>query len=138
MLTELCGYLHNYFCAEADKHFGNFKISGGGIAPPFLKEGQYFRIIGSTFNDGVYKFPTTELQDEEFSGAIWAMKVPPSFLSLVKRIEEFNAKEENKPSAYTSESFGGYSYSKATGKNGAAVTWKEVFAADLSRYRKIR
>lgn len=39
MLTELCAELRNYFCQDADKHFGKFTVSGGSIAPlDFLKD----------------------------------------------------------------------------------------------------
>ena len=56
MLTELCAELRNYFEVPNGRHFGKFTISGGSIAPlDFLQEGQYFRIVGSVFNDGVYK-----------------------------------------------------------------------------------
>ena len=41
------------------------------------------------------------------------------------------------PSAYTAESFDGYSYSKATDSDGVGVSWQSVFAKRLSRWRKI-
>lgn len=134
-LTELCAELRNYF--EVSKHFGNFEISGGQISLDFLENGQYFRIIGSTFNDGVYQYPADDLTDELFAGAIWAMAVPPAVIALSAEIEEFNNSEAAKPSPYVSESFGGYSYSKATNSNGVAVGWRSVFADHLRKWRKL-
>lgn len=138
MLTELCGELRNYFNREEDIHFGEFKIDGGSISPlDFLQEGQYFRIVGSAFNDGVYQFPTSELTDEVFNGAVWAMRVPPCVVALAAEIKKFNESEAAKPSAYTSESFGGYAYTKATTSDGSPIGWKTVFAKKLNQWRKL-
>lgn len=131
---------HKYPHCEYFSHleFGKFNIEGGSIAPlDFLKEGQYFRIVGSTFNDGVYKYPTQELTDEIFDGAIWACEFPPDFLALASNIEKYIESDTGKKTAYTSESFGGYSYSKATNSKGVPLTWEDVFADELSIYKKI-
>lgn len=137
MLTELCTELRNFF--TTDKYFGTFKIIGGKVQLPCsLKEGQYFRIVGSTFNDGVYQYPVSDLADELFIGAIWAMAVPPDVIALAEEIKKFNESDSVKHSAYISESFGGYSYSKATNSRGTAVTWQDVFAEKMNRYRRMR
>ena len=136
MLTELCAELRNYFVVEI--HEGRFTINGGKIAPlDFLQEGQYFRIVGSILNDGVHQYPTSDLTDESFSGAVWSMALPPALIDLAAEIKKYNESDEAKPSAYTSESFGGYSYSKATDENGAPMGWKKVFASRLNQYRRI-
>ena len=123
MLTEICTELRNYFCNDEDKHFGEFEISGGSIAPlNFLQEGQHFRIVGSTFNDGVYQYPAAGLIDETFAGAVWAMRLPPSVIALADEIEEYNKSDAGKASPYISENFGGYGYTKATGSNGKVLT----------------
>lgn len=134
MLEKMCAECKNYFVKTI--RFGTFKIEGGAIEPlDFLQEGQYFRIVGSVLNDGVYQYQTSELTDEVFDGAIWAMSVPPSFIALASEIEAWQSKD-GKPSAYTSESFGGYSYTKATNAKGQVATWKEVFAPQLNQYRR--
>ena len=137
MLTEVCAELRNYFVK--DIHNGTFEIVGGKITPlDFIQENQYFRIVGSVFNDGVYKNTADlVLTDEIFSGSVWAMAVPPSVVALAEEIKKYNESDEAKPSAYTSESFGGYSYSKATDENGAPMGWKKVFASRLNKYRRI-
>ena len=135
-IAELCAEVRNYF--ETDKRFGDFAITGGTFAPSdFIKDGQYFRIVGSTFNDGVYRCPATGLTDETFSGAVWAMNVPPDFVALAEKIEEYNTKNSAEISPYTSESFGGYTYTKATDSNGAPVTWQKCFAKSIDVWRKI-
>lgn len=138
MLTELCAEIRNYFLVSGGIHEGSFTVSGGTIAPlDFLKEGQYFRIVGSVFNDGVHQYPAADLTDETFAGAVWAMAVPPSVIALAEEIEEWTKSEAAKPSAFESESFGGYSYTRATDANGAALTWQSVFAKRLNKYRRI-
>ncbi len=136
MLTELCAECRNYFVKAV--HEGTFEIKGGRVSPlDFIKNGQYFKIEGSVFNDGVYQNPTTDLKDEVFEGEIWALALPPAFVELAREIDTFNKSEQAKPTAFTSESFGGYSYSKATNSNGVSVTWKNVFADRLKIWRKI-
>ena len=138
MLTELCAELRNYFEVPNGRHFGKFSIVGGSIEPiDFLHDGQYFRIVGSIFNDGVYQFPASGLTDEEFNGAIWAMAVPPTVVSVAEEIKAFVESDAGKPSAYTSESFGGYSYTKATDANGAPIGWQKAFANRIKKWRKL-
>ena len=137
-LTEICAELRNWFVVPDGVHIQTYTISGGSIAPlDFLQEGQYFRIIGSVFNDGVHQYPATSLTDEVFEGAVWAMAVPPTLIALTAEIEEYNKSDAGKASPYISENFGGYGYTKATGSNGKVLTWKSVFADALNRYRKL-
>ena len=135
-LTNLCAEIRNYF--ETEKRFGTFTISDGSLSPSnFLQDGQYFRIVGSVFNDGVHRHPAHDLTDETFKGAVWAMAVPPAVVELLQKIQEFEAATANAPTAYTSESFGGYSYTKATDENGLPVGWRSVFKSELNRWRKL-
>ena len=138
IITEICAELRNWFVVPNGVHIQTYTISGGSIAPlDFLQEGQYFRIIGSVFNDGVHQYPAADLTDEVFHGAVWAMALPPSLIALSAEIEEYNKSDAGKASPYISENFGGYGYTKATGSNGKALTWKSVFADALNRYRKL-
>lgn len=133
MLEKVCREIRNYFVKSV--HTGRFVIENSAIQLPFLVEGQYFRVEGSVLNDGIYQYPATSLQDEAFSGRIVAMAIPPAFLELVEKIKDFDAK--NVVSPYTSESWGGYSYTRATDGNGQAVGWKTAFAKELNAWRKI-
>lgn len=133
MLEKVCREIRNYFVKSV--HSGNFVIKNSAIQLPFLVEGQYFRVEGSVLNDGIYQYPATSLQDEAFSGKIVAMAIPPAFLEIVEKIKDYDTK--NIASPYTSESWGGYSYTRATDGNGQAVGWKTAFAKELNAWRKI-
>lgn len=138
MLSEICAEIRNYFSYENDIHRGKFTVSGGTIAPlDFLQEGQYFRVVGSVFNDGVWQYPAAGMIDEQFVGAVWAMRVPPALVALAEEIKAYDDGDAANPSPYVSESFGGYSYTKATDDNGAALSWQQVFAKRLNKWRKI-
>lgn len=142
VLTEVCEYLNNYF--PESKISGKFIIQNGGVEVPALKQGQYFRIVGSTFNDGVHVYPAEDLIDEEYTGAIWAMAVPPTVIALTSDISEWRTKYEQTSSPamspYTSESFSGYSYSKTAGgsSGGTNATWQDIFGGRLNKYRRLR
>ena len=89
VLTEICDYLNNYFWEKKIK--GQFTIENGTIDVTGLKDGQYFRIVGSTFNDGVHLYPATDLTDEIFDGYIWAMAVPQTVIALTSDITAWQA-----------------------------------------------
>ena len=136
MLDEILAEIRNYFVVSV--HNGDFEVIGGKLSPlDFLRNGQYFRIVGSVMNDGVYRYPYSGLTDETFSGEIWALAVPPTLIALAADIEEYEKKAKETVSPYNSESFGGYSYTKATDSNGSPLTWEKVFAKRLNKWRKI-
>ena len=132
MLETVLMYLNNWFVVG--RYDDTYTIEDGGITLPFLVNGQYFRIVGSLFNDGVYQYPA-ELTDETFDGSVWALALPKALLSTVDEITAWQAKNGDS-GPYTSESFGGYSYSKATNSKGVAVGWRDVFAAQLAPWKK--
>ena len=139
MLEQVLMNIRNWFTVDGGIHSGTFTIKDGCITLPFLADGQYFRICGSVFNDGLHQYPATDLVDEEFSGAIWELAIPPAVVDLADEIGKWQEKNgEASASPYQSESFGGYSYSKATDSaSGGAVTWQSVFKRQLSAWRKI-
>lgn len=150
MLTEICAYLKNYFDRDQPKFYGKFEIVDGVVTSlndgdMGMISGQYFRIIGSVLNDGVWRYPDSVLQDETFNGAVWLMAVPPELVKLSGEIADwqkaYGGADSSAMSPYTSESFGGYSYSKGAGAvdtTGNGLTgWKAVYAGRLSRWKKI-
>ena len=145
MLTEICQELRNWFDRDLPKWYGKITISDGQIQKVDLQSGQYFRIVGSLFNDGVHKLGDNvhPLVDESFNGSVWSMAIPPAVVSLADEISAWVDKyAETVSSPYTSESFGGYTYSKASGAssgggNPAGVGWEDVFKSRLNRWRKI-
>lgn len=148
MLSELCKELNNWFNYNQPKHFGDFVIDNGQLTRDCgLQEGQYYRIVGSVFNDGVHQYPDDKLHDEMFNGSVWAMALPQEVVALAEDIEDWKDKYQSLDSPamspYNSESFGGYSYSKSSGASSSGNvdlggTWQGVFADRLNHWRKIR
>ena len=154
-ITEICAEVRNYFAPMTKRgdlsfiHSGDYTISSKTIAPlDFIATGQYFRIVGSAMNDGVYCNTVDglkELTDETFSGAIWEMSVPRAFLALCADIDAWRTANESAGSSnmspYNSESFGGYSYTKSgagSGEGGGnAVSWQAQFQRRLDAWRKV-
>ena len=149
-LTDVCGELRNWF--DTRRYFNKFTIKDDEITindgemrlndlyPNALQDGQYFRIVGSVFNDGVYQYPPSELTEETFEGAVWAMAVPREVTNLLLDINMWNDKYATAlQTPYSSESFGGYSYSLkgSLSDTEAAEPWKAEFGARLNRWRKI-
>ena len=154
MITEICEHLHNFFDTRdgcfIDRNAGTFTISDEVLSPlpSTLVKGQYLRIAGSMFNDGVWVLSESEpeegeeaelyidgLADETFTGAVFGLVVPKDFVTIVAEISAY--KTANPATAYTSESFGGWSGSRATGANGLPVSWQGAFASRLNRWRKL-
>lgn len=154
MLERIIRHTKNWFERDAARSwirnvvFSTFTIEGGelAIADGFLQEGQYFRIVGSVFSDGLHQWPEYDLRDETFTGEVWALRIPNDFLALAKEIEQWQADYEafcdkvaNSDSLYKSESFGGYTYTKADvpSKDEQVGMWAKAFARQLARYAKV-
>ena len=139
MLEQVLMNIRNWFPVKGGIHPGTFTIKDGGITLPFLANGQYFRIVGSVFNDGLHQYPASDLKSESFDGTVWALAVPQAVIDLAAEIEAWQKKNgDASVSPYQSESFGGYQYSKATDSaSGGAVTWQSAFRSRLSAWRKL-
>lgn len=142
MLEQILNFIHNFFVKEVYR--GKFVISDGELQVDFLLTNQYCKIIGSVFNDGVHKYSSGHLTDETFEGEVWAMAVPPAVIALASDIEAWVTKYgETALSPFSSESFGGYSYTKASGGNVGAngykptMDWRDMFGPQLNQWRKI-
>ena len=139
MLEQVLMHLKNWFLVPGGIHEGTYTIEDGGITLPFLANGQYFRIFGSVFNDGLHQYPASDLKAETFEGTVWALAVPQAVIDLAAEIEAWQKKNgEAAAGIYQSESFGGYSYSKATDSaNGGALTWQSAFRSRMNAWRKL-
>lgn len=156
MLEQLLTYLHNWFRVRDSvdgKHPGTYTVESGGIVLPFLQSGQYFRIIGSVFNNGLYIYGETimdedrneiELTDETFTGSIWALAIPRAVIQTAEEMGDVTAQVTKitgqiAESPFTAESFGGYSYSKdQSGQLAALTAQRNEIMARLNQWRKIR
>lgn len=137
MLETVLQNLNNWFLVPDGVHAGEFTVQGGQLTLPFLQTGQYFRVVGSVFNDGLHQYPVADLTDETFTGSVWALAVPKAVIELAEEIDAWQTKNGD-PGPFTSESFGGYSYSKATNASGMAVGWQDVFKSRLNDWRRIK
>lgn len=142
MLEMVLTHLKNWFVVPRGVYEGIYTIENGSLELPFLQNGQYYRICGSVFNDGLHKYgdEADKLTAETFTGTVWALAIPKAVVELSAKIEEWQNKNgEAVASPYSSESFGGYSYTKATdSKTGAPATWETVFRSQLNPYRQFR
>lgn len=141
-INDFCEEVNNYF--EQTRIFGKFEITNGVIDlnKYDIQEGQYIRIVGSVFNDGVYQYlipPENELVDEKFDGAIWVMAVPSSVVTQIEEINQWEATNQSTlNSPYQSESFGGYSYTLKAENAEGGLNWQTHFRRKLDRWRKVR
>ena len=138
MLEQVLMNIRNWFPVKGGIYSGTFTIKDGGITLPFLADGQYFRICGSVFNDGLHQYNVLDLVDETFNGTIWALAIPKAVIDLAFEIEEWQKKNGEAASGiYQSESFGGYQYSKQTASDGGQLTVWSVFRKRLNQWRKL-
>ena len=144
MLTEVTKEINNFF--EDGYIDADFSIADDGTITPSagILPGQYICITGSTFHDGVFRVLDGKLQikqsgntdpAETFTGRVWTLHPPGSFLHICEMIEAYQRASEKSVGPYTSESFGGYSYTKATTSTGGIATWQEAFACQLAKWR---
>lgn len=147
MLTKICAYLKNYF--ETERRIGEIKITDGAITcdgePVALNDGQHFALFRDNFALGVYK-AGEDIADKTFQGAVWPMDPPAAILEAAKWAEDWEAENGGATATangpFQSESFGGYSYTKATGGStgsiGSSVFDQAQLKAMLAPYKKIR
>ncbi|MCD8174990.1 MAG: hypothetical protein LUD41_03470 [Phascolarctobacterium sp.] len=159
MLEQVLTYLNNWFVRYT--YTGDVTVSEDGavLAPSeaadVLQPGRWYRILDSDFYDGVYQVPeeqsekeepeeeAEELEEEEqsetLSCTLWALGVPAGLMRIVAEMEAWQAKYGDAASGpYQSESFGGYSYSKAgasSSGSGTATVWTQ-FADALAPFRR--
>ena len=147
MLEALMRHVNNRFDRDAKGRDyghaeGEFGIVGGSLEVEGLEDGQWFWVEGSALNDGLHLYPADDLEDEEFEGRVVFLRVPRNVVELAEDIESWvydNAKVLDGP--YQSESFGGYSYTKASTGSGSDGTyvdgWQAHFASRMRPFRKI-
>lgn len=139
MLEEVLRYVNNRF--ERNAWDGTFSVAGGVLDADGILEGQYYWVEGSVLNDGLHLHPAGDLRDEKWDGRIVALAVPRAVAELADEISQWcEANAQALASPYQSESFGGYSYTKASAAQGAetpAAAWQLHFGARLRPYRKL-
>lgn len=140
---DLMRECRNYF--EYAGEAGTFTIANGVLSPMReLFKDRYVAVRGSACSDGVYYCEANgalsdgtddDPQDCTFTGEVWALNPPKRFIDLAA--EATAIEEKNPAGGMQSESFGEYSYTKAGGKNGGAVTWQQAMADSLRPYKRL-
>lgn len=137
MLEAVLAHLHNWFPAKNGKYTGEFVVASGALSPDIgLAPGQYYRIRGSVFNDGLHLAGSSDdiLTDEAFEGEVWALAIPRAVQQLSCEIAEWA--EKNPETDKISEAFGGYSYSRGQNASGGLGGWQAAFAGKLNTWRR--
>lgn len=132
-------HVNNYF--ESGYRATTYSIEDGKLTPSSVfAPGMYVAISGSLFHDGVWRLGEDfalegrreGTPNETFFGRVWFLHPPQEFLDLCEEIAKFDG---NTPvSDVQSESFGEYSVTHKTGKNGGVLTWQEAFRDKLRPY----
>lgn len=139
MLETVLNHLHNWFPVTGAARAGTFIIVSGTLTLRNVLDGQYYKIEGSVFNDGLHKYgdPNDKLMDETFTGRVVPLAIPKAVIALAEKIGQWAA--ENPVSDKNSESFGGYSYSKGgAGTQGADTGgWQVAFRKELNQWKKV-
>lgn len=147
MLEQVLYHLHNWFEYE-QIDAGLCAISDGQLpASITIPEGAWYRIEGSMLNDGLHQHPAVDLMDETFDGTITVCAIPNALLMVVDEIGDWQEAyqaglDKALRSPYSSESFGGYtystkSYSEANSGSGGLSGWQAAFASRLNPWRKM-
>lgn len=140
MLEEILRYVNNRF--ELSYLDGAFSIEDGTLELDAALDGQYYWIEGSVLNDGLHLNPASDLHDEFFTGRVWLLAIPQAVIELADEAGAWcEANAETLASPYQSESFGGYSYTRASsgasGNEAPAAAWQTQFGARLRPFRKL-
>jgi hypothetical protein len=135
-IAAVMRHLRNFF--ERGSIEGEISIRGGVVTPAV--SAPYVFISGSTFHDGVKRMSGGSIDgdihpDETFAGRVWLLYPPDDFIAICDKIEAFEA--GSSPGAYTSETLGEYSYTRAVGANGAPIAWEDAFATRLAPFRRM-
>lgn len=127
--------VRNYFADEP--MVGEIEIRGNGLFP--APDAPFVLIRGSGYHDGVWACMDGYMQDmpehlpdETFEGAVYPLHPPNDFLDLCREISDFD--EKNPAGALQSESFGKYSYTRASGANGGVMDWQTAYRERLRAY----
>lgn len=135
-IAAVMRHIRNYF--ERECYEGEITITGGVVSPRI--NAPFAFIQGSAYHDGVKRMISGVIEnnnapDETFTGRVWYLHPPDDFLALCGKIAEYEAKTP--VGALVSESLEGYSYSRATGRNGGVQEWQDAFAARLAPFRRM-
>ncbi len=119
-----------------------WRIRDGCLTPAsLLLEGDWLAIRCGARADGIHSvgagglLDDGGLADEDFSGEVWLLSPPATFLALCGEIADWAAR--NSPDTVESERFGEYSQKRMVGRRGCPVDWPDMFRLRLMPYRRM-
>lgn len=141
-MERILKYINNYYAKTKELGIITIKDNKIELKGTYIPN-QYILVRGSILNDGLYKINTLEDKmiavtgaiNEVFEGVIYALAIPKEIIEMQTELKELESKYE--PSVYQSESFGNYSYSLATNKQGETMSPFDYLVPRLIAYRKI-
>lgn len=140
--AEVLGSINNFF--ELEPARGEFEVSCGTLSAvrgqlPALADGQYYLVRGSALNDGLHVEGSFDLEDEgPWVGEVVPCAVPAGLRDLIREVAVWREARKGEDGPYQSESFDGYSYSRATDPvTGGAADWRTAFRSRLNRWRRL-
>lgn len=142
-LEQVLYHIHNWFVRETIA-VDRCEIAGGDLPADVasaLLPGQWYLIAGSYLNDGLHQRGADELQDETFDGSVSLLAIPKALVQVAEEIAAWQeAYGRTADGPYTSESFGGYTYSLKSDAGGAGGLsgWQLAFRSRLNPWRKMR
>ena len=149
MIEEICDAINNDFTDPATALRGAFRVRDGRLDLAGVPDGQYVRVRGSAFNDGIRRCPLVGLTDETFEGEVLPMRPPKAFMKLVAEIEAWVERfGDAAVSPFAEEDYGRYRYKKAQSVRTAAggkasawetrqPSWQSVYGDRLRRWRRL-
>ena len=116
---------------------GDFAITGGALSP--APSCGYVYIQGSKRHDGVWAVSgdmltdlPDGLPDETFTGRVYELNPPGDFLALCGEISSYD--DAHPVGEMQSETFGDYSYTRASAQGGEHG-WQSEYRTRLNAYR---
>lgn len=144
MLTELCRTLNHYW--KIADYTGNYALTDGVLtlpseAAPVVGQSLYIRGLLNdavcsvvSVGDGTATITSDTALASDTIKYVALLAIPPAMKAISEEIADWQLK--NGASAYVSESFGGWSGTKAQGANGVQ-TWQEHFQQRLLPYKRL-
>lgn len=109
-------------------------IQAGDLSLDRLEAGDYYLVEDSGRNDGLHIQGAGELTGDRLTGYVTLCLIPNEVLALHREIVEWQEKNADAVvGLYSSETFGGYTYTRRAGENG----WQTVFANRLNAWRQV-
>ena len=137
-ITEVMTAVRNFFPKQ--ELSGAWRVEDEALTPADdLLEGDWIAIGGSQKNDGVWRLDTgltlKGAEDERFTGRVWLLAPPPAFLALCDQIAAW--RETHERGALRRVTLGAYTEEATTDAFGTPMGWQQVFAADLTPWRRM-